>query len=231
MQIEASNYCSLQCIYCPHPTQLREKGDMTFETFRKCMELVVRSDNPARKDGRKFVWLNHFGEPLLNPMLPQFISHATARGVAVSFASNALDENGELFPRSLWRELADAGLQEVMLSAHKRSEKVLRSHIADIVGIHYVWTPRKGNFHDWVGQVEMSRFKLPPLPEPEVDCDYNTHDMFAVTWDGRIAACCYDSEGRVGLTVDDVLDNGFTFREISLCKTCRLGRGDASWLA
>jgi hypothetical protein len=230
MQIETSNICSLTCMYCPHPKQLRPKGDMSFETFSKCMELVARSNNPPRRDGRKFVWLNHFGEPLLNPMLPEFISHATSRGIAVSFASNALDVNGELFPRSLWQQLADAGLQEVMLSAHKRSEKVLRAHINDIVRVHCVWTPKKGNFHDWVGQVEMKRFKLPPEPVPTRICDYRRDDMFAVTWDGRIAACCYDIEARTGLLIDDVLENGFAFREISLCATCRLGRGDASWL-
>ena len=58
MQIETSNYCSLKCIYRPHPAQHRPKGDMTFETFAKCMTLVQRSDNPVHVDGRKFVWLN-----------------------------------------------------------------------------------------------------------------------------------------------------------------------------
>src|SRR5580704_1191969 len=100
MQIETSNYCSLKCIYCPHPTQHRPKGDMTFETFSKCMTLVKRSDNPIHRDNRKFVWLNHFGEPLLNPLLPDFIAFATSRGVRVSFASNGLDEDDNLFPQS-----------------------------------------------------------------------------------------------------------------------------------
>lgn len=231
MQIETSNYCSLKCFYCPHPTQARPMGDMTMATFRKCMRLVERSDNPPQSGGRKFVWLNHFGEPLLNPQLPDFIAYATGCGIRVSFATNGLDNDGNLFPRSLWQELARAGLQDIVLSAHKRSEKVLRGHIGDIVRVHWVWTPRKGNFHDWAGQVDMARFRLPPLPEPAGPCDYKAHNMFAVTWDGRIASCCYDSEGRVGLTVDDVLASGFAFREVSLCAGCRLGRGDAGWLA
>jgi len=230
MQIETSNYCSLKCIYCPHPTQLRPKGDMSLETFTKCMTLVQHSDNPVHAGGRKFVWLNHFGEPLLNPLLPQFIDYATATGIKVSFSSNGVDQDGNLFPRSLWQRLANAGLEEVILSAHNKSEKHLREHVGNIVRVCGVWTPRKENFHDWAGQVDMSRFSLPPRPIPDQPCDYNTHNMFAVTWDGRVASCCYDIEGRSGLSIDDVLKNGFAFREISLCATCRLGRGDASWL-
>jgi Radical SAM superfamily len=231
MQIETSNYCSLQCVYCPHPSQLRPYGNMSLKTFDKCMTLVERSDNPRLSCGRKFVWLNHFGEPLLNPLLPDFIRLAASRKVTVSFSSNGVDHNGELFPRSLWKQLADAGLEYITLSAHKQSEMKLREHISDIVTVSAVWTPRKENFHDWAGQVDLSRFKLAPLDEPPAGrCDYDIHNMFAVTWDGRIAACCYDIEGRVGQSIDDVLKNGFVFQEISLCSTCRLGRGDASWL-
>ena len=230
MQIETSNYCSLKCIYCPHPTQHRPKGDMSFETFTKCMTLVHRSDNPVHKSGRKFVWLNHFGEPLLNPLLPQLIDYATVSGIKVSFSSNGVDQDGNLFPRSLWRRLANAGLEDVILSAHHKSEKHLREHVGDIVRVVSVWTPRKENLHDWAGQVDMSRFKLPLRPIPDQPCDYNTHNMFAVTWDGRVAACCYDIEGQVRLSIDDVLKSGFVFREVSLCATCRLGRGDVSWL-
>jgi hypothetical protein len=54
---------------------------MSLETFRRCLELVARSANPVH-GGRKFVWLNHFGEPLLNLLLPRFVAEATARKVA-----------------------------------------------------------------------------------------------------------------------------------------------------
>jgi hypothetical protein len=229
MQIEVSNFCSLTCWYCPHPSQSRPKGDMSLETFMKCMELVKRSDNPAR-NGRKFVWLNHFGEPLLNPLLPDLISHARDCSIEVSFSSCAVDENKEFFPRELWQRLADAGLERVVLSAHVKNEKAMRAHVGDIVRVENLWRPRKENFHDWAGQVDMSRLKLPELEKPSRPCDYDLHNMFAVTWDGHLAACCYDIEGRVGWTVDDVLANGFTFREISLCANCRLGRGDVAWI-
>lgn len=230
MQIEVANECSLSCAYCPHPTQKRPKGNMTFETFRKCIALVQRSANPEQ-EGRKFVWLNHFGEPLLNPLLPDFIAFADENGVEVSFASNCVDNDRKLFPRSLWQTLADAGLKRVTVSAHAKSELAIRWHIGDIVKIQGVWKPKRQNWHDWAGQVDMKRFRLSEPDLPKGPCDYETHNMFAITWDGRIAACCYDIEGRTGISIDDVLEKGFAFREISICANCRLGRGDASWLS
>jgi hypothetical protein len=229
MQIETSNHCSLTCTYCPHPSQVRPKGFMSMETFMKCMELVKRSENPSR-NGRKFIWLNHFGEPLLNPILPDFISYAKSCGIEVSFATNGVDRNRNLFPRSLWKQLGKAGLKGVILSAHIRSEEVLREHIKDIVKVIGVWTPKKENFHDWAGQVNMSGFKIKEINEPDCPCDYNTNNMFVVAWDGRLTSCCYDIEGQVGLSVDNVLENDFLFHENSLCAGCRLGRGDVSWI-
>ena len=229
MQIEVSNLCSLRCAYCPHPSQVRPKGNMNMRTFKACMELVARSENP-HLGARKFVWLNHFGEPLLNPLLPEFVSYAVNRNIEVSFATNGVDHDKQMFPRSVWRSLASAGLKGVMLSAHVKSERKLRDHIGDIVKVLGVWKPQPEYFHDWAGQVDMTKFNPVSLPLPGKPCDYQTDNMFAVTWDGRIAACCYDIEGSASLTVSDVLEHDFTFKPISLCARCRLGRGDVSWL-
>lgn len=230
MQIEVSNFCSLTCNYCPHPTQARPKGDMSFETFKKCVELVQRSANPEYR-GRKFLWLNHFGEPLLNPLLPEFIAYATARNLEVSFASNAVDYDKKLFPRAMWQNLARAGLRGISLSAHAKSEAKLRDHIGDIVKVIGMWKPKPENLHDWAGQVDMSDYKMGGLPPAtQRPCDYQIHNMFTVRWDGQLAACCYDSEGQVVRSVDDVLRAGFKFQPVPLCTHCRLGRGDAEWL-
>jgi hypothetical protein len=229
MQIEASNLCSLRCVYCPHPSQIRPKGNMTMETFAKCIELVKRSDNPERQ-GNQRLHLNHFGEPLLNPLLPQFVSHASSRNVEVSLATNGVDHNKNLFSRDLWRELAEAGLKSVVISCHVKSETELRDHIGDLVDIGWVFKPTPDQLHTWAGQVHLERFNQKYLKIPDIPCDYQMHNMFAVTWDGKIAACCYDIEGRVSLSVDDVLNEAFVFRRISLCDTCGLGRGDVSWI-
>jgi Radical SAM superfamily len=231
MQIETSNVCSLSCAYCPHPSQIRPKGNMSMATFEKCIELVKRSDNPVSR-GRQFVWLNHFGEPLLNPLLPDFVAYALSQGVEVSFASNGVDHSKKMFSRELWQRLADAGLKGVVLSAHIKSEGALREQVDGIVDVIGLFQPKPQNLHDWAGQVDVERYRAPKRSGvPETPCDYQTHNMFAVTWDGMLAACCYDIEGNRALSVDDVLENGFEFRPISLCSGCALGRGDAGWLA
>jgi hypothetical protein len=230
MQIETSNFCSLTCSYCPHPGQQRPKGNMDIETFKKCIELVRRSSNPER-DGRKFVWLNHFGEPLLNPMLPAFIRYAADHDVEVSFASNGVDSTNTLFPKALWQDLADSGLRGVGISAHTRPPEDFREHLNGILEILYFWEPKKGSFHDWAGQVELPSWKLSqPIAPPRRACDYELQPMFAITWDGRIAACCYDIEAQTGLSVDNVIADGYAFKAVALCSNCTLGRGDSSWL-
>jgi hypothetical protein len=231
IQIEVSSLCSLECVYCPHPSQLRPKGNMSMDVFKKCIELIEHSDNPVYR-GRKFVWLNRFGEPLLNPLWPQFIALATSRQVEVSFASNGIAHAKKLFPRELWETLARAGLRGVVLSAHAKSESKLREHIGDVVRVIGIWEPKPGAFYNWAGQVKLKKTMASHgLAIPVVPCDYQANNMFAVTWNGMLAACCYDIEGRVSVSVDDVLRCGFSFQSISLCSRCRLGRGDANWLS
>ena len=95
--------------------------------------------------------------------------------------------------------------------------------MGDLVKIYYVFKPRAKNLHDWAGQVDLDKAKRLLTPVPLNACDYEVHDMFAVTWDGRIAACCYDIEARVGLTVDDILENGFSFRRFPCVETAGWG--------
>jgi hypothetical protein len=174
MQIEVSNLCSLTCSYCPHPSQARPKGNMTFDTFKKCIELVQQSEDP-RIGGKQFVWLNHFGEPLLNPELSDFIKHAVARNIEVSFSSNGLDVDRQMFSRELWRSLADAGLRYVIVSAHERSAASLRKHVGDIIEIVETWQPKRSQLHDWAGQVDLGKLVPPMSPPVNSPCDYETY--------------------------------------------------------
>ncbi len=203
---------------------------MTFETFALCIEAVRRSQNPEYL-GKKFVWLNHFGEPLLNPLLPDFIAHAVANDVEVSFFSNGVDLDGKLFPRSLWRDLARAGLKAVALSAHVKSRGVLERHVEDIIPVIYTFQPKREHLHDWAGQVKLEKLKPRGAPSTASGpCDYETQNMFVVRWDGVLTACCYDIEGGGLGDIRQVLQSGFEFKRIPLCSRCTLGRGDAKWI-
>ena len=228
MQIETSNFCTLTCDYCPHPSQVSSKGNMSMELFKKCIAAVNQSDNPVYQ-GKKFVWLNHFGEPLLNPQLEDFVSYAVSQNVEVAFNSNAVDYDKKLFPRERWQSLARAGLKGVGLSAHVKSERKLREHIGDVLKIinSETWVPKPENIHDWAGQVNVKTLGHYDFQEKiEKPCAFETGNAFCIKWDGRLAACCYDIEGMLPLTIDDVLAEGFKFQTISLCSRCNLWIGD-----
>src|SRR5262249_27438078 len=94
-QIEISNFCNLECTYCPHPTQIREKGNMSAETFQKTLDLLERC-------GQKTAFLHNFGEPLLHPDLISFVQKCTTRGIAASFYTN-----GVLVTDQILQNLAD----------------------------------------------------------------------------------------------------------------------------
>jgi MoaA/NifB/PqqE/SkfB family radical SAM enzyme len=96
-QIEISNRCNLTCSYCPHPTQAREQGLMSWETFTKSIELVERC-------GQRTAYLHNFGEPLLHPHLVEFVRHCSDRGISASFFTN-----GVLVTHQVLADLADAG--------------------------------------------------------------------------------------------------------------------------
>jgi hypothetical protein len=215
-QIEISNLCNLTCSYCPHPTQEREKGLMTLETYVKAITLV-------RRCGQRRVFLHNFGEPLLHPLLFDFIRHACGEGVTVSFYSNGL-----LLDRTTAGRLHEAGLRELCISAHVpgelgRIQALLREEGIPLT-ITEVFRPSKATLHTWAGQVGRKGDTGPTQP-----CIFEREGAAVVLWDGRVNVCCIDNEGAgVAGTVDDYLADpaSYRFRPIRLCSGCELMRGD-----
>ncbi len=210
-QIEVSNFCSLTCAYCPHPTQIRPKGFMSFDTFRKCVDLFK-----DHCDNRNTLRLHNFGEVALHPELPQFIQYARTEGVACSFFTNGMRSRKEPIGRGYWQELSDAGLETVDFSAHVMTEEEFRTIVEGIVRIGRVYDPKPEVLGTWAGQVGPPEI---PLAKP---CIFERMDAFVVLWDGRISSCCLDVEGQFkGLHVDDLLaGRRYRFASIPLCSTC-----------
>lgn len=221
-QIEVSNICNLTCGYCPHPVQTRPKGLMDLSTFEKSIELLIRC-------GQRRAFLHNFGEPLLHPDLPRFISHATHRGVTCSFYTN-----GVLLDKPMLQTLIEAGLREICVSEHTRDEinrvqALIR--IADApIRIVDTFRPTKARMHDWAGQTagkgnhSPSAARQTGLPVP---CVFEINNAIVVLWDGRINICCIDGHGTgISGTVDDYLAHGanYVFRPAKICATCTLMR-------
>jgi hypothetical protein len=209
-QIEISNICSLQCSYCPHPTQVRKKGYMQLETFQKCVALYKRCENVNP------LFLHNFGEPLLHPQIATFISYARDHGVRCSFFTNGLTTKGAPFNRDVWLKLADAGLEVVDFSAHKLPFTAFQAIVDGVVRINNVWDPQLSRIGSWAGQTGPSEL---PIPEP---CIFERDKAMVILWDGRVSACCLDVEGqRQGLHIDHLLaGTEFRFERIPLCGSC-----------
>jgi hypothetical protein len=220
-QIEISNFCNLTCSYCPHPAQTRVKGNMTWPTFEKAIELLIRC-------GQRTAYLHNFGEPLLHPQIVDFVRHCTDRGVEASFFTNGVLLTGELLAG-----LADAGLRYLYVSEHARGEaRRVGALIAEAglpLEIRDRFRPQRDQLHTWAGQVAHGGRMLPVhASEGPGPCLFQRQEAAVVLWDGRISACCIDVEGQGALgTVDDYLANpgSYAFRPIGLCRGCTLMRG------
>lgn len=223
-QIEVSNLCNLQCSYCPHPGQQRPKGLMSWSTFERAIELL-------RRCGQTRTYLHNFGEPLLHPHLPEFVSYATTRGVACSFFTN-----GELLDRRLAMRLADAGLREICVSGHIAGEvervQQLLAECGSRIAIADTFRPSRSTNHAWAGQVRAAPSGSNQLPALDVTtrgepCVFEREQAFVVHWDGRIGTCCITSEvDSDAPTVGELLaGRPYAFRPVSLCASCTLMRG------
>jgi hypothetical protein len=216
-QIEISNLCNLMCGYCPHPTQQREKGLMTLQTFAKAIELVRRCEQEQ-------AFLHNFGEPLLHPFLCDFVRCATSQEVSVSFFSN-----GVLLDEPTASRLVDAGLRELWISAHVPGEleriQMMLERASIPLSIEGTFRPSRATLHDWGGQVTVRSTQVATA----APCIFEREQAAVILWDGRVNICCIDAEGDgVSGTVDDYLadPSRYQFHPIPLCDGCTLMRGD-----
>lgn len=79
--IETTNHCAMDCIMCPRSLMKRPVEHMRMELFRVIIDQA--------KNFTEFIWLDHFGDPLLNPELFDMIAYAKAKELRVCFSTNA----------------------------------------------------------------------------------------------------------------------------------------------
>ena len=85
-QVDVSGPCNLRCISCPQGNFGGEKGPQGFmspETFEQVLTKILREDPFVGA-----VSLYNWGEPLLNPRLPEIIGIANDKGVHTALSSN-----------------------------------------------------------------------------------------------------------------------------------------------
>lgn len=105
VRIETTNACNGRCVICPHRTMQRPIRRMDEAHFRDLVDQCAAG-------GCREVHLHNFGEPLLDPALPQRIRYAKSKGVE----KVKIFSNGSLLDRDWAERLLDAGLDEVKIS-------------------------------------------------------------------------------------------------------------------
>lgn len=215
-QVEVSNFCNLKCNYCPHPIQKREKGNMSFDTFKKVIELT-------KKCKQNQLYLHNFGEPLLNPLLENFIIYANENGIECSFYTNGIGLSSK---RLL--SLCNAGLKKISISNHTPNADIKVKKIINKLNlpiqIEDVYT--SVIHHNWAGQISSKNCEYICNKSLE-PCIFERKNAFVVLWNGDISACCLDCNGvSVKCSISDLLKDEYQFSRFCLCDSCDLMRGE-----
>ena len=111
--IEITNTCNLNCDFCPK--HHREKRQLTAEEFDLLTDKI--------RGKVCFLYFHLMGEPLLHPLLPQFITLARKKGF-----KTVLTSNGTLLHRAMG--LLDTLPHKVQLSLHSH-ESNERGELSD----------------------------------------------------------------------------------------------------
>lgn len=100
--VEITNQCNRTCTFCPGTE--RERKFLTLEEFSVITQKL--------QGITKYLYLHVMGEPLVHPLLPEFIRYATTRGFKVILTTNGtlLSKRGE--------QLIEAGVYKINISLH-----------------------------------------------------------------------------------------------------------------
>ncbi|MEK3661920.1 hypothetical protein BSK49_10795 [Paenibacillus odorifer] len=217
-QVEISNYCNLECVYCPHPHQTRKKGFMSFKTFKDAVELVIRCE-------QKEIYLHNFGEPLLHPDIILFINYSIEKGLIPNFFTN-----GVLLDLDTARKLYDAGLRHISISEHTNGEidRIKALLVENSINIEITHFFRKSDKkHNWANQTK-TKDKFAYSSSNNQSCIFERQNAFVILWNGKINTCCIDVNGiDENISIESILNGErYIFRPIALCSTCNLMRGE-----
>lgn len=113
--IEVTNTCNLNCDFCPK--HKREKRQLTAEEFDLLTDKI--------RGKVCFLYFHLMGEPLLHPLLPQFVATAREKGF-----KTVLTSNGTLLHHAM--SLIDALPHKIQLSLHSH-ESNAKGRLSDYI--------------------------------------------------------------------------------------------------
>jgi len=109
--IELTAQCNLNCLMCI-PAPLRKQKYMTFPQLKF---IVEKNINLLKGE---YIWLHHYGEPLMHPDLFEMISYLVQKGI-----NPRLSTNCTMLSSKISRKLIKSGLKEIVFSVDNGNEK------------------------------------------------------------------------------------------------------------
>lgn len=97
LTVELTNYCNLDCVFCPHAKMTRPKGFMDFRLFKDIVDQV--------KGYLELIDFDLMGETILHPEIFGIISYCKKSGIKTMLSSNMTVTDTKLA-----KELISAGL-------------------------------------------------------------------------------------------------------------------------
>lgn len=204
--IEIAGACDLtkECTWCPMNTSTRKRGFMTWETLKRAIHWLDKTDTKNKIDA---VALHNFGEPLLHK---DFIEMALALSnhAPITMSTNSTQMNEKMADK-----LAQVPWKWISLSPWKMDKVKEAYQLLTARGIETMFPP--GPTHDWAGQANG------PIQVGQHKCEFLRDNKVVIRWDGSVAPCCItdreeDSIGSVSQEPEEV-----STKPIDLCKTCR----------
>ena len=112
LHMELTNICNFSCEFCPDSKMKRQRGMMPVDTARAIL------DEAAKTKIAKTVLFHLMGEPTLHPHLIDIAAHANSMGI-----ETCLTTNGSRLDVALLEDLADAGVNRIIISLQTPDEK------------------------------------------------------------------------------------------------------------
>ncbi|MBW1743294.1 MAG: radical SAM protein [Deltaproteobacteria bacterium] len=233
LDIEITNRCNARCQICPRSELERPLGDMSNKTFELLAERISHSRT-------KHVVFSGFGEPLLHPMLPEYVRRlrrevkgriqvntnamALTQDLSSKLVETGLDvlnisyngpdrEAYEQIMRGMQFERLKRNLEQFLEVRGGRKKPVLS--LQSLLGVEIV---RLYGFNNRAGL----------LPYPEKGgrvpmADRFCYDKVMIAWDGTIYPCSHDIKGMHPL--GNLLDAGFDAiqkEDYPMCANCTI---------
>ncbi|MHA1314113.1 MAG: radical SAM/SPASM domain-containing protein [Candidatus Helarchaeota archaeon] len=113
LQIELTNICSANCIFCAYQYQTRPKGYMKENLFQSIIQDFVTMG------GKNIILTPLVGEPLLHPKISEFITFARKQGIEMVRISTNM-----IAPKINLKQLITSGVTEILVSTAGFQQKI-----------------------------------------------------------------------------------------------------------